>query len=65
MRESRKQDDLGRWIYPAALPNGGSIRLLKVLLTNVCEKNCYYWRESAHGAMCRGPASRTTSWHAL
>lgn len=42
MRESRKQDDLGRWIYPAALPNGGSIRLLKVLLTNVCEKNCYY-----------------------
>ena len=42
MRESRRQDDLGRWIYPAALPNGGSIRLLKVLLTNVCEKNCYY-----------------------
>jgi len=42
MRESRRQDDLGRWVYPAALPNGGSIRLLKVLLTNVCEKNCYY-----------------------
>jgi putative DNA modification/repair radical SAM protein len=42
LRESRRQDALGRWIYPAALPNGGTIRLLKVLLTNVCEKNCYY-----------------------
>jgi putative DNA modification/repair radical SAM protein len=42
LRESRRQDALGRWIYPAALPNGGTIRLLKVLLTNACEKNCYY-----------------------
>ena len=42
LRESRRQDALGRWIYPAALPNGGRIRLLKVLLTNVCEKNCFY-----------------------
>jgi len=39
---ARKRDDLGRWIYPAALPDGKRVRVLKVLLTNVCEKNCYY-----------------------
>jgi predicted DNA-binding helix-hairpin-helix protein len=38
----RTCDDLGRWIYPAALPDGKRIRLLKVLLTNVCEKDCFY-----------------------
>jgi putative DNA modification/repair radical SAM protein len=39
---ARKQDDLGRWIYPTALPDGKRVRVLKVLMTNVCEKNCYY-----------------------
>jgi putative DNA modification/repair radical SAM protein len=39
---TRERDDLGRWIYPAALPDGGRVRVLKVLMTNVCEKNCYY-----------------------
>ena len=39
---SRRRDDLGRWIYPAALPDGRQVRVLKVLLTNVCEKNCHY-----------------------
>jgi putative DNA modification/repair radical SAM protein len=39
---TRHKDDLGRWIYPAVLPDGKRIRMLKVLLTNVCEKNCYY-----------------------
>jgi predicted DNA-binding helix-hairpin-helix protein len=39
---ARRRDDLGRWIYPAALPDGGRVRVLKVLMTNVCEKNCYY-----------------------
>jgi putative DNA modification/repair radical SAM protein len=39
---TRRRDDLGRWIYPAALPDGGRVRVLKVLMTNVCEKNCYY-----------------------
>jgi putative DNA modification/repair radical SAM protein len=42
LRATRKQDDLGKWIYPAALPDGGRVRLLKVLQTNACEKNCYY-----------------------
>jgi len=31
-----------RWIYPAALPDGRTIRLLKVLQTNVCTKDCQY-----------------------
>ncbi len=39
---ARERDDLGRWIYPAALPDGKRVRVLKVLMTNVCEKNCYY-----------------------
>ena len=39
---ARKRDDLGRWIYPAALPDGKRVRVLKVLMTNVCEKNCHY-----------------------
>jgi putative DNA modification/repair radical SAM protein len=39
---TRTCDDLGRWIYPAALPDGKRVRVLKVLMTNVCEKNCYY-----------------------
>ncbi|MGD2207558.1 MAG: radical SAM protein [Anaerolineae bacterium] len=39
---TRTRDDLGKWIYPAALPNGKTVRVLKVLMTNICEKNCYY-----------------------
>jgi predicted DNA-binding helix-hairpin-helix protein len=39
---TRTRDDLGRWIYPAALPDGQRVRVLKVLMTNVCEKNCHY-----------------------
>ncbi|MBC7250992.1 MAG: putative DNA modification/repair radical SAM protein [Anaerolineae bacterium] len=39
---TRKRDDLGRWIYPAVLPDGQRVALLKVLLTNVCERNCAY-----------------------
>ncbi len=39
---TRQRDDLGRWIYPTALPDGKRVRVLKVLMTNVCEKSCYY-----------------------
>ena len=38
----RVRDDLGRWVYPAVLPDGKRINLLKVLLTNACENDCYY-----------------------
>jgi len=39
---SRARDDLGRWIYPAVLPDGKRVKLLKILLTNACENDCYY-----------------------
>jgi putative DNA modification/repair radical SAM protein len=39
---ARKKDDLGRWIYPAALPDGRRVAMLKVLLSNACRKDCYY-----------------------
>lgn len=38
----KKRDDLGRWIYPAKLPDGRTILMLKVLQTNVCEHDCLY-----------------------
>ncbi|MCE5258165.1 MAG: radical SAM protein [Chloroflexi bacterium] len=38
----RTLDDIGRWIYPAVMPDGKRINLLKVLQTNVCDQNCYY-----------------------
>lgn len=39
---ARKRDELGRWIYPAVMPDGRKVALLKVLQTNACEKNCAY-----------------------
>jgi putative DNA modification/repair radical SAM protein len=38
----RRASPLGRWIYPAALPDGREIRLLKVLMTNACDNDCAY-----------------------
>jgi len=38
----RVKSDMGRWIYPAALPDGKTVKLLKVLLTNACDNNCLY-----------------------
>ncbi len=35
-------DDLSRWLYPASLPNGKHIALLKVLQSNMCDNNCLY-----------------------
>ncbi len=31
-----------RWIYPAALPNGRTVRLFKVLMSNDCRNDCAY-----------------------
>lgn len=39
---NRTLDDIGRWIYPAVMPDGRRVSLLKVLQTNVCDQNCYY-----------------------
>jgi len=41
-KASRVRDDLGRWIYPAVLPDGKRVKLLKILLTNACENDCHY-----------------------
>ncbi|MCL4474118.1 MAG: helix-hairpin-helix domain-containing protein [Actinobacteria bacterium] len=38
----RVRGPLGRWVYPAVLPSGESMRLLKVLLSNSCSRNCLY-----------------------
>ena len=32
----------GRWIYPASLPSGRKVFLLKTLQSNVCENDCSY-----------------------
>ena len=38
----RIRDDIGRWIYPAAMPDGRRVMLLKILMSNACENNCLY-----------------------
>ena len=48
-----ERDDLKRWIFPAALPNGQRVRVLKVLQTNICEKNCRYCGIRASGNVPR------------
>jgi putative DNA modification/repair radical SAM protein len=40
--QTRQRDDLGRWIYPAVHPDGRKIKMLKVLQSNACEKDCFY-----------------------
>jgi predicted DNA-binding helix-hairpin-helix protein len=33
---------LNRWIYPTAVPGGGMVHMLKVLMSNICINNCTY-----------------------
>ncbi len=40
--EHRRRGGNGRWIYPLALPNGGTSVLLKTLISNVCSNDCRY-----------------------
>ena len=40
--DHRRRDRFDRSVYPASLPNGKRIRVLKVLQTNICEKRCGY-----------------------
>ncbi len=40
--QTRVKDDIGRWIYPAVHPDGRTVKMLKVLQTNACEKDCFY-----------------------
>jgi predicted DNA-binding helix-hairpin-helix protein len=40
--------DVGRWVYPAVLPDGRRTAILKVLLTNACAMGCRYCAQSRH-----------------
>lgn len=40
--QQRTRDDVGRWIYPAVRPDGKTVKMLKILQTNACEKDCFY-----------------------
>lgn len=49
---SRKRGLDGRWIYPAALPSGRRVPMLKVLQQGGCERSCLYCAERLGGG-CR------------
>ncbi|MBI5301861.1 MAG: radical SAM protein [Chloroflexi bacterium] len=40
--QTRVRDDIGRWIYPAVRPDGKTVKMLKILQSNACEKDCFY-----------------------
>lgn len=50
---SRVRGPDGQWIYPAALPDGGTVFLLKVLLSNACANDCQYCAHRAGRALQR------------
>ncbi|MDI6703505.1 MAG: putative DNA modification/repair radical SAM protein [bacterium] len=41
-RAMNPKDPIDRLIYPASLPDGRITLLLKILLSNACENNCFY-----------------------
>jgi predicted DNA-binding helix-hairpin-helix protein len=47
--EHRRRGDRGLWIYPAALPSGRRVPMLKVLQANGCERSCVYCVERCGG----------------
>lgn len=40
--ELSEREKRAAYIYPAQLPNGKQIKLLKTLLSSACERDCYY-----------------------
>lgn len=38
----QRKSTINGWIYPTTLPDGRTVRLLKILLSNDCIHNCYY-----------------------
>jgi predicted DNA-binding helix-hairpin-helix protein len=56
--QHRQRGDDGLWIYPAALPSGQRVPMLKVLQASGCERSCIYCAERCGGrapAMSLGP----------
>jgi len=47
---SRERSGDGRWIYPAALPSGRRVPMLKVLQQAGCERGCGYCAQRRGGA---------------
>jgi predicted DNA-binding helix-hairpin-helix protein len=47
MEPPREQGKVGRWLYPAAMPDGSRVRMLKVLLDNACGNDCAYCAQRA------------------
>ncbi len=47
--QTRSLGEDGKWIYPVALPDGGTLPVLKVLQSAGCERNCMYCAERAGG----------------
>jgi predicted DNA-binding helix-hairpin-helix protein len=45
----RQRGPSGLWIYPAALPSGDRVPMLKVLQASGCERSCIYCAERAGG----------------
>ncbi|MBN1609115.1 MAG: helix-hairpin-helix domain-containing protein [Polyangiaceae bacterium] len=45
----RQRGTNGLWIYPAALPSGERVPMLKVLQASGCERSCIYCAERAGG----------------
>lgn len=41
-QKTQRKPTLNGWIYPTVLPDGKTIRLLKILFSNDCIHNCYY-----------------------
>ncbi|MEM1659211.1 MAG: putative DNA modification/repair radical SAM protein [Candidatus Jordarchaeales archaeon] len=48
---------VGPWIYPAALPDGGCMNLLKILYGNICVHDCGYCAFSRSTRVRRGKFS--------
>ena len=40
--EFTEREKRAAFVYPAQLPNGKQVRLLKTLLSSACERDCYY-----------------------
>src|SRR5512136_1514763 len=47
--QHRERGDDGLWIYPAALPSGQRVPVLKVLQASGCERSCIYCAERDGG----------------
>jgi predicted DNA-binding helix-hairpin-helix protein len=45
---------MAQWLFPAVLPNGKHLPLLKVLQSNMCDNNCFYcaMRRERNAARC-------------